>query len=387
MGTAQPSAAAGSPTVMTRKITRGHGHAADRGDNRQHGLRRPREGPDGDLALELEPGDEEEDREQPVGGPLLHGQVHAERRAGRRRSRARSRTTPCHGEFAHTSATTVAATRISPPTVSCRSAASDEGTVASIRLVREGARARGWARGSSGHRRTFCRPDFPAHLRRAVLATARTRAGEPGWSDVCSRPTSGRWVKSSSSLRRLEASPDQVHHRRVGQRGDVAELAVLGDVPQQAAHDLAGPGLGQLGDDQDLARLGDRRRSPWRRGCAAPGRRVAARSSARRCRAGSRTRRCPARSSGRWRRRRPPRRPSGATPAPTRPRWSRCCGRTRASRRRPGRAARSRRPRPSWRRRRRSTGPGSATSRSPCTAASSPQIVRSIDGHGSVRTR
>ena len=36
---------------------------------------------------------------------------------------------------------------------------------------------------------------------------------------------------------------DQVHHRRVGQRGHVAHLAVLGDVLEQAAHDLAGAGL------------------------------------------------------------------------------------------------------------------------------------------------
>ena len=33
---------------------------------------------------------------------------------------------------------------------------------------------------------------------------------------------------------------------RVGERRDVADLAVLGDVAQQAAHDLAGAGLGQL---------------------------------------------------------------------------------------------------------------------------------------------
>src|SRR5829696_3407453 len=50
---------------------------------------------------------------------------------------------------------------------------------------------------------------------------------------------------------------DHVHHRRVGQRRHVAELAVLGDVPQQPPHDLAGPGLRQLLHDHDLAGLGD----------------------------------------------------------------------------------------------------------------------------------
>ena len=80
--------------------------------------------------------------------------------------------------------------------------------------------------------------------------------------------------------------------------------------------------------------------------------------SLRRSRAGSRTRRSPGRSSRRSRRRRPPRRPSGATPAPTRSRWSRGGGRTRSSRRRRGRAARCRRRRRAWRRRRRSSVPG-----------------------------
>ena len=70
---------------------------------------------------------------------------------------------------------------------------------------------------------------------------------------------SGGWYTLSppkSAL--LQPLGDQVHHRRVGERGDVADLAVLGDVAQQPAHDLARPGLGQLLDDHDLARLGDR---------------------------------------------------------------------------------------------------------------------------------
>src|SRR5690242_20539698 len=37
-----------------------------------------------------------------------------------------------------------------------------------------------------------------------------------------------------------------LHDRGVAQRGDVAELASLGDVAQQAAHDLAASGLRQV---------------------------------------------------------------------------------------------------------------------------------------------
>src|ERR1039458_4684342 len=51
---------------------------------------------------------------------------------------------------------------------------------------------------------------------------------------------------------------DHVHHGRVEQRGDVAQLAVLGDVSEQAAHDLSAPRLWELGGEQDLPRLRDR---------------------------------------------------------------------------------------------------------------------------------
>src|SRR3954454_24760199 len=50
---------------------------------------------------------------------------------------------------------------------------------------------------------------------------------------------------------------DSVGDRRVEQSGDVAELAVLGDVAKQPSHELAAAGLGQLGADQDLAWLRD----------------------------------------------------------------------------------------------------------------------------------
>src|SRR5579875_2760334 len=67
----------------------------------------------------------------------------------------------------------------------------------------------------------------------------------------------------SSALLLLLGSGDQpladgVDHRRVEQGGDVAELAVLGHVAKQAAHDLAAPGLWQLRREQYLTGLGDR---------------------------------------------------------------------------------------------------------------------------------
>src|SRR5215468_6776247 len=51
-----------------------------------------------------------------------------------------------------------------------------------------------------------------------------------------------------------------VDHRRIGQRRGVAEIAeiVLGDLAQDAAHDLARPRLGQTGRPLDDIRRGDR---------------------------------------------------------------------------------------------------------------------------------
>jgi hypothetical protein len=50
---------------------------------------------------------------------------------------------------------------------------------------------------------------------------------------------------------------DLVHHTTVCQRRGVTDLAVLGDVTQQPAHDLSRAGLGQFGNNQNLARLRD----------------------------------------------------------------------------------------------------------------------------------
>ena len=75
IGTAQPCGAPGS--ARDGEVdSGGDDHAADRGDHRQHGLGGPAQLADDELALELEAGDEEEDRQQPVRRP--GGQVEVE---------------------------------------------------------------------------------------------------------------------------------------------------------------------------------------------------------------------------------------------------------------------------------------------------------------------
>src|SRR5437879_700104 len=44
---------------------------------------------------------------------------------------------------------------------------------------------------------------------------------------------------------------------RIGQRGHVAQRATLGDVAQQAPHDLAAARLREVGGHEDLLRFGD----------------------------------------------------------------------------------------------------------------------------------
>src|SRR5699024_9354232 len=51
---------------------------------------------------------------------------------------------------------------------------------------------------------------------------------------------------------------DHVHERGVGEGRGVPHVPVLGDVSQQASHDLAGAGLGQLGHSQQAGGFGDR---------------------------------------------------------------------------------------------------------------------------------
>ena len=48
------------------------------------------------------------------------------------------------------------------------------------------------------------------------------------------------------------------HHRRIGQRRRVAQRPAVGDIAQQAAHDLAAAGFRQLGGEKNLVGPGDR---------------------------------------------------------------------------------------------------------------------------------
>ena len=92
----------------------------DGGDDRQRGPPRVAQVAGDELALELQTGDEEEDGEQPVGGPGAEAQVEVQRATARRRGRAGRRTPRTAGLFAQTSATTAAAMSSSPPVVSAR---------------------------------------------------------------------------------------------------------------------------------------------------------------------------------------------------------------------------------------------------------------------------
>ena len=56
----------------------------------------------------------------------------------------------------------------------------------------------------------------------------------------------------------LHLGADHAHDGGVGERGGVSDLAALGDVAEEAAHDLARAGLGELADDVDIAGTGDR---------------------------------------------------------------------------------------------------------------------------------
>src|SRR5271166_1007641 len=58
-------------------------------------------------------------------------------------------------------------------------------------------------------------------------------------------------------LGRLYLVPDVLDDLGVGQRGDVADVGEVGDGRDDPAHDLAGPGLGHVGDDPDVLRPGD----------------------------------------------------------------------------------------------------------------------------------
>ena len=70
IGMPQPARPA-PPSVERDVDDRRHDHAADRRDDRQHRLARLGQLADDDLALDLEPDDEEEERHQPVVDPVL----------------------------------------------------------------------------------------------------------------------------------------------------------------------------------------------------------------------------------------------------------------------------------------------------------------------------
>ena len=172
---------------------------------------------------------------------------------------------------------------------------------------------------------------------------------------VVDRGRCGQSSGGASAARRWSSSTTV----GVGQRGGVAEVAALGDVAQQAAHDLAAAGLGQVGGEVDRLRLGDRADLGGRRG------RAARRSSTSLAAAqgdvgddrlaGGGVVGADDRRLGDRRVRHERRLDLGGRDA---------VARTRSSRRRPGRAATGSRRRRAWRRRRRSSGPGTGSSRS-----------------------
>src|SRR5687767_15525355 len=104
--------------------------------------------------------------------------------------------------------------------------------------------------------RTRAPPHVPLRLR------ARATSGE----DIASCLAPGRVRRSQgrvlpgSGVAGVGGSAvlDLVHDRRVGERGRVAERALLGHVAEETPHDLAAPRLRQLRREDDVGRLGDR---------------------------------------------------------------------------------------------------------------------------------
>ena len=174
----------------------------------------------------------------------------------------------------------------------------------------------------------------PAPTRRSPRSSRRGRTRR-AYSRACRATTSptspGRSARRTvSAYGRLvvvlavgDLALELRHDVRVAQRRDVAELAALGDVAQQAAHDLARARLGKVVGPDDalgpreladplrdvLADLGDESSLPSRSPSSVTKRRP--------------TGRCPRRSARSPR----PRRPSGARRPRTRSRPSTCGGR------------------------------------------------------------
>src|SRR5271167_4768975 len=73
-------------------------------------------------------------------------------------------------------------------------------------------------------------------------------------------PQAGEGVQASRALAILAVVDEVAYHGRLGQRRGVTEIAVLvlGDLAQDAPHDLAGAGLGQTRRELDEVGRGDR---------------------------------------------------------------------------------------------------------------------------------
>ena len=177
VGIAQPRRAPSPVPRLTSDVDqRRHDHAADRRGDRQRRPARVAQVAGDELALELQPGDEEEDRQQPVGGPGRPASGPGAAPPGPTVGVPQRGVAGAQGEFAQTSATSAprraAAT---PPTVSLRRTRRDAAG------LRPGAAAEQAAGRDVAHeaapglrgRRGRCRPDFPAH-RGPSLATAAT---------------------------------------------------------------------------------------------------------------------------------------------------------------------------------------------------------------------
>ena len=85
---ARPARRRSAPALNSDVDQRRDDHAADRGGDRQRGPPRVAQVTGDELAFELQPGDEEEDRQQPVGGPLGQRQVQVQRRRADRQRRS-----------------------------------------------------------------------------------------------------------------------------------------------------------------------------------------------------------------------------------------------------------------------------------------------------------
>ena len=120
IGMPQPSCGSG-PAGDGEVEQRGNDHPAERGDRRQRGATRIAELAFDDLALDLEPDDEEEERHQTFVDPAAQRERQRAIAETDREVGGPERAYPAfQGEFAHTSATTVAATRTTPPALSVR---------------------------------------------------------------------------------------------------------------------------------------------------------------------------------------------------------------------------------------------------------------------------